>query len=297
MIDYHTIVRLALKIFGIVLIVNSVVSFISYLPLLFSIQSLGKFGDLFRDFIHLVIPLGFGVLLWRYSAPVANTVVQIDPSIGEINIDWAQELERIGISLLGFFLLYHAVTDLANHVLEFGTNLAMSGIIASWGLRDFLVFVTITTIKIGLALFFMLRSKGIVNLLRRTRESTILTNTSFDNSMTDPNTIPKSYHTQSAISSKSKGWNIWLWMLVFTIALVVTASFGVTPNREYEAFLLFALIVLQAFLVSLIVRIFVAIFKWRSVLNLLGKLLLIAIVCLALFYLTMLTMLARGGCC
>jgi hypothetical protein len=117
----------------------------------------------------LIAPFLFGTILWFFPATVTNTVVQIDVSVKESKIGWAQELERVGVSLLGLYLFYDAVADIAYHVLNHRAKTAMLGNVRAPD--DFPALVSAVTIEFVLALLFMLQSKGIVNLLRKARGS------------------------------------------------------------------------------------------------------------------------------
>jgi hypothetical protein len=167
MIDYNSGVRLVLKLCGVGLMVLGAVNLATYLPMLFLVSTDDQPGMYLSYVFTLLAPFLFGVLLWLFPAPIANSVVRVDAAAAKPKTGWADELERVGVSLLGLFLLYHALSDLVYHLLIQRAKVTAPGAVRAPD--DFVPLVVATVVELALALFLLLRSKGIVNLLRKAR--------------------------------------------------------------------------------------------------------------------------------
>ena len=93
---------------------------------------------------------------------------------------------------------------------------------------------------------------------------------------------------------ESGNWSISTWLIVFTIVLAVASSFGSRAENEFHQNHLYVIVAWQAFIGSLIIRTFVAIFKWKSALGFLGKMIAMAILCIILFGLTLCSLTLTG---
>lgn len=166
--DYNSAVRLALKLFGVVLIVYGAVTLASYLPSLISLRDGDTYVQVLPYAVPMLAPFIFGSLLWLFPATIANTIVPLPSSQKTpAKTDWAADLERVGVSLLGLYLFYQAVSDILYHIIAYRAKAAALG--GTRGPDDFPALVATTIVEFVLALFLMLRSKGIVNLLRKAR--------------------------------------------------------------------------------------------------------------------------------
>jgi hypothetical protein len=165
MIDYKSVVRLVLKLFGLGLIIYAVSSLATFLPPLLAQRS--EIGLLVSYFIPMAVPILLGAFLWFFPSRVANTIVRSDPASKSMEAGWAPELESIGVALLGLFLLYRAVSDLVYYVMEHQAKAAMLGNVRA--LDDFNALMTATIVEFVFALILMLRAEGIVSLLRKAR--------------------------------------------------------------------------------------------------------------------------------
>jgi len=94
--------------------------------------------------------------------------------------------------------------------------------------------------------------------------------------------------------AESGSWSISTWLIVFAIALTVASSFGTRVENEFHQNHLYVIVAWQAFIGSLIIRTFVAIFKWKSALGFLGKMIAMAILCIILFGLTLCSLTLTG---
>ncbi|MDD2800777.1 MAG: hypothetical protein PHE96_04900 [Methylococcales bacterium] len=92
----------------------------------------------------------------------------------------------------------------------------------------------------------------------------------------------------------SGSWSISTWLIVFAIALAVASSFGTRVENKFHQDHLYVIVAWQAFIGSLIIRTFAAIFKWKSALGFLGKVIVMAILCIILFGLTLCSMTLTG---
>lgn len=169
MIDYNSIVRLVLKLSGVGLVVYGGVSLSSYLPALIQTDSWSEWPALiiFANLAALAMPFLFGMFLWLFPAPVANTIVRGAAAGSESETFLSHELERIGVALLGLYLFYRAVSDLTYQLMIHRAKVAALGNVRAPD--DFPALMTATVIELVLALIFLLRANGLVNLVRKVR--------------------------------------------------------------------------------------------------------------------------------
>jgi hypothetical protein len=160
MVDYRGIVTLALKLLGLWLIVDGVADAVRLLPSVFS--SSVPMDPLYS--IYPLVPLLFGSFLWLFPARVANTIVH--PGLPQAT-EWAVTLERIGMSLLGVFLLFQSLSGLASHVMFFRAQSALELDAA----RVFYPALVARIVQAAVALVLVLGSEGIVNALAKLREA------------------------------------------------------------------------------------------------------------------------------
>ena len=114
--------------------------------------------------MYTLVPLLFGTFLWRFPAGVANTIVH--PGLPPAT-EWAVTLERIGMSLLGVFLLFQSLSGLASHVTIYRALRAVEHNAA----RDFYPVLVARIVQAAFALVLVLGSEGIVNALARLRKA------------------------------------------------------------------------------------------------------------------------------
>jgi hypothetical protein len=168
MMDYSNAVRLVLKLFGIGLIVYGAVSLATYLPSLVIDRGPNEIRSNLPYILPLAVPFLFGAFLWLFPAKIANTVVGPGATKNFKN-GFAEELERVGISLIGLYLFYRVTSDISYFLMSTWAKANILG--RARFPEDFSALVASTVIELVLALFFMLRSRGIVNLLRKARGS------------------------------------------------------------------------------------------------------------------------------
>ena len=163
MVDYRSIVTLALKLLGLWLIVDGVANAARLLPALFT-------SPVPMDATYLMDPLLsllFGGFLWLVPARVANTIVHPGLPPNGADPEWAVMLERIGMSLLGVFLLFQSLSGLASHVTIYRALRAVELNAA----RDFYPALVARIVQAAFALVLVLGSEGIVNALARLRKA------------------------------------------------------------------------------------------------------------------------------
>jgi len=170
MIDYHSIVRLMVKLFGAGLVVYGAVTLSAYLSSLFlQTQRWDETTTalVLSYIVPLVTPFLVGALLWFFPATIANTVIRVTPSAKEFKAEWHFEFERIGVSLLGLYLLYRGISDIIYQVMAHRSKVAILGEIRAPD--DYSALVTATIAELVIAILFVFQSRGIVGLLRKAR--------------------------------------------------------------------------------------------------------------------------------
>lgn len=167
-IDYRSIVRLILKLTGIVLMVYGVVLLASWLPtaLLFISDSEPPFQDIVMLSSPLIVVI-VGLILWLYPAPVTNTLLQKGTAEDDANQTWPAKLERIGISLLGLWLLYRAISDLIYRLMVYRAR--QDSPLYPSGYSEFPAYMTATLAELVFALFLIFGARGISRLLHKLR--------------------------------------------------------------------------------------------------------------------------------
>jgi hypothetical protein len=166
MIDYNSIVRLTLKLFGVGLIVYGALTASVYLVPLITNQRLPHLGAYLPFVLPLAVPFVFGVVLWLYPAAVANTV--IDVKTKSPDNEWAIHIERIGVSLLGLYLLFFAISDLTY---QLTVLLAKQDAVGRSVPGNVTALIVANTVEFVVAALLLFRARGIAALLRKLRGS------------------------------------------------------------------------------------------------------------------------------
>jgi hypothetical protein len=163
MIDYRSIVTLALKLLGLWLIVQGATTFAQILPTL--VRSSLPTDERLSYAAWVLAPFVFGGFLWLFPARLANTIVHPEVPASGGGPEWAVRLEQIGMSLLGLYLLYHALSGLAYHVTIYRAQRAVD----AYALHMFYPTFAARIVEAVVALVLVLRSEGIVGALARLR--------------------------------------------------------------------------------------------------------------------------------
>jgi hypothetical protein len=165
-IDYSSLVRLVVKLSGVGLIVYGALTLSLYLPAILSFQRQGDIGGTLPYVFSLSAPFLIGSFLWWFPATVTNSIIRFDPS-AEPKTGWSEEFERVGVSLLGLYLFFVGVSDIIYHAL---VHRAKTEVLGYGGApSEFPALMAATVVEIVLAILFMLKSRGVVNLLRKAR--------------------------------------------------------------------------------------------------------------------------------
>ena len=167
-VDARSLVRLALKLVGLGLVVYALVMIASLAPM----TILGSFGnDLPSDWLIFtsapVMVLVFGVFLWLFPSPVANTLFRAAEGKQDETPDWARKLETVGVGLLGLWLLFRGISDLVYHLMTLRARGQATFI--DQGYSDFPAYFAATLVELVVALFLLFGARGIVRVLRQVR--------------------------------------------------------------------------------------------------------------------------------
>ena len=166
----NEIIRTIVKLTGLVIFLYTVVQAASYLPYL-----AGQYRD--ENFNYLVlslagtilIPLLFSLLLWLFPARVTNTIV-MNESRDSDKSELLLDLEKIGIRVMGIYLLYHGISDLVANFTSYRYALSMfEGTIGSPDMSKYYVSFIATAVELFMSLFLILGTKGISNAIRKIR--------------------------------------------------------------------------------------------------------------------------------
>ena len=166
MIDYNNLVRMIVKLSGVGLIVYGALTLALYLPALFMFQRQDDIGGTLPYVLTLIAPFLIGSFLWWFPAKVTNSIIRFDHST-EPKTGWSEEFERVGVSLLGLYLFFRGVSDAIYHL---SMHRAKTEALGYGGApSEFPALMAATVVEIVLAIFFMLRSRGVVSLLKKAR--------------------------------------------------------------------------------------------------------------------------------
>lgn len=168
----HDVLRTAIKIGGLALLIYSAIQAASSLPLFLDQAKNTEFGFSVVSIVAtFVVPIIFGLLLWLFPAPIANTIIKNDLAANTQD-KFLVGIEKVAIRILGLYLLYHGITDLVAHYASyhqatemFGKNINFSG------KERFTIGFIVTGVEIFLALLLILGATGITNILRKARNA------------------------------------------------------------------------------------------------------------------------------
>lgn len=168
----HDVLKTAIKAGGLALLIYSAIQATSSLPLFLEHAKKAEFDfPIVSITATFVIPIIFGLLLWLFPAPIANTIIKKDlPANSQER--FLSGIEKIAVRVLGLYLLYHGITDFVSqyasyhHATEmFGKNVNFSG------KERYTIGFIVTGVEILLALLLMLGATGITNVLRKARNA------------------------------------------------------------------------------------------------------------------------------
>ena len=168
MIDLRSIVRLVLKLSGLVMVIWGLVTVISFVPVVFPLSEVSMGRDALYVLFSPLVMVAFGLFLWLFPAPVTNTVFRKDSKDSAAEPRWAAELQVVGVSLLGLWLLYRAISDLVYHLMVYRTRTQSTDFYTD-GYTEFPAFMVATLVEFVVAAFLLFGARGIVHVLRKVR--------------------------------------------------------------------------------------------------------------------------------
>ncbi|USF86400.1 hypothetical protein [Candidatus Endoriftia persephonae] len=168
--DYRQLSNLLIKVSGIVIVVFAVTAIPGHINSFLhqGQDTLAKFA--MWVIFPLIAPVIIGLLMWSFPGTITNRVFDKSIESSESNRA-AEEIERIAVTILGLILLFFALSDLAfNFTYVYFTNKENAGVITSfrispedWG------HIVGTIVEIAFALTILLKSKGVILLIKRLR--------------------------------------------------------------------------------------------------------------------------------
>ena len=171
----NEILRMVVKLTGLAIFITGIIQASSSLPMVFEqikvYEEIKNTTNLGSPFISLIgglsTPIIIGLLLWFFPAPVANTIIMNDMNKLS-NSNFLQGLEKIGIRLLGFYLLYYGISDLVNNILSYKQEIAlMSENFNIYGKGSYKTAFVVTGIEIVISLFLIFGSNTISNFINK----------------------------------------------------------------------------------------------------------------------------------
>jgi hypothetical protein len=91
------------------------------------------------------------------------------------------------------------------------------------------------------------------------------------------------------------GWTWTRWLVLLTLGVIIVSRFGTSARNPGDQGFLYGVIFVQAALLTGIVRAVAAVFRYTSLLGLVGKVLAIGLLGYALFGLVVCSIMAQGG--
>lgn len=164
--DLNGISQVLIKVAGISIIIFTLVGVPTYISYYFSLNldndSVGTF--LLISVLPMALPILVGFLLWKFPGTIANKIV---PSDNQVNSRTTEEIEIIAFSVLGLYLLFNAVSDIAYHLSFYHKTKDIAGDGAI--LVEPYSFIIATVIEIIFALVLLFGSKYLVHFFRKIR--------------------------------------------------------------------------------------------------------------------------------
>jgi len=166
----HEIFRTALKIVGLALLTYAVIDGIVYFPMIMELLkntegealAIPYYGSIF---VQIII----GLLLWLFPAPVASTIIRNDltpASQDQLLIG----IEKIGIRLLGIYLLYEGVTGLVSNYISYNRAIETFGEHVEFNGKEGFKFKFVAMwVEMFLSILLILGASGITNTIRKIR--------------------------------------------------------------------------------------------------------------------------------
>lgn len=168
LIDYRSVVRLVLKLVGMAIVVYGLIMLASSAPMTFMAVFAEELPSHWLIYSSPpLITIGLGFLLWFFPAPVTNTLFRASSDEAEAGQGWARQLEVMGVSLLGLFLLFRSVSDLIYHLLTLRARGPQT--FFDQGYSGFPAYMAATLIELVFALVLIFGARAIAGFLWRVR--------------------------------------------------------------------------------------------------------------------------------
>lgn len=174
-IDFAVLVRLVLKLAGLVMVMFALVGLVMALMA----GLLAVFADL--DFpggaqtfyllsANPVVWLGAGLVLWLFPSPIANTVIADSARDNDDFPDWTPRLQTALLLGLGVYFVIDGVSTLVyTGVYQYVVSSAAQSPVTREG--QMIASLAGNAVKIGLGLFLIVGRRGLLAGLNRLRET------------------------------------------------------------------------------------------------------------------------------
>ena len=163
----NEILRLVVKLTGLGVFLSGIIQSASYLP--FTLMKLNNANidiNLISELGTFAIPIILGLFLWFFPAPVASTIIKEDIK-NKSNNEFIQGLEKIGIRILGLYLLYFGISDLVTNISSYSLDVRMLGENIKFSNKNYTTLFIATGVEIIMSIFLILGSSTISNFINK----------------------------------------------------------------------------------------------------------------------------------
>lgn len=169
MTDLRSMALLAVKLFGLFLIVSAIKDIPAYYAYFLGSQDHSIKALLGLTITPVSIPVFIGAIMWYLPGKIANAVFRQE-SEEKYSSKLLFDLESIAISILGLYLFVSAASDVAFHIYRWYQTVRF----ASGDARDFVNidtygYIAATIVELIFSLIFIFRSRGLLRLLQSYR--------------------------------------------------------------------------------------------------------------------------------
>ena len=159
--------RLVVKLTGLVIFLSGVIQAASYLPItIVSLKDADMNSHIISELGAFATPLILGAFLWLFPAPVTNTIIKEDIT-KNINNGFLLDLEKIGIRILGLYLLYHGISDLVTNISAYSLDNKMLGENMKFLNKKYTTLFVATAIEIIMSIFLIFGTSTITNCIKK----------------------------------------------------------------------------------------------------------------------------------
>ena len=166
--DYKDLTTLIVKVFGAFLVVHV----LGLVPT-FTADAIMAFDGWFtivqKIVLPLIFPLSAGLFMLFFPATLTNKLIQGEKIVGVPS--YLPQLERIALSLLGFYLLFSTVSDLCYHVSRLVLARGQSASrLASETPTDIHGAIIGSSIGLLISLWFIFGARGLLRFVSKLRD-------------------------------------------------------------------------------------------------------------------------------